>query len=65
MKKTAEVWVGLKSNLCASDRLRYSISRKVAIQRLATLGLAVTGIGGDVCSSAVEPTAATVFVQKV
>ena len=39
--------------------------RTVAIQTLATLGLVVTGISGDVYSSAVGPTAVTVFVQKI
>ena len=39
--------------------------RTVAIQALATLGLAVTGISGDVYTSAVGPTAVTVFVQKI
>jgi len=37
----------------------------IAIQTLATLGLAVTGISGDVYTSAVGPTAVTVFVQKI
>jgi len=39
--------------------------RTVAIQALATLGLTVTGISGDIYTSAVGPTAVTVFVQKV
>jgi hypothetical protein len=39
--------------------------RTVAIQTLATLGLTVTGISGDVYTSAVGPTAVTVFVQKI
>jgi len=39
--------------------------RTVAIQTLATLGLAVTGISGDVYTSAVGTTAVTVFVQKI
>ncbi len=36
--------------------------RTVAIQSLATLGLTVTGMSGDVYTSAVGPTAVTVFV---
>lgn len=39
--------------------------RTVAIQALATLGLTVTGISGDLYTSAVGPTAVTVFVQKI
>ena len=39
--------------------------RTVTIQALATLGLAVTGISGDIYTSAVGPTAVTVFVQKI
>ncbi len=39
--------------------------RTLAIQALATLGLTVTGISGDVYTSAVGPTAVTVFVQKI
>ncbi len=39
--------------------------RTVAIQTLATLGLTVTGISGDLYTSAVGPTAVTVFVQKI
>ncbi len=39
--------------------------RTVAIQALATLGLTVTGISGDIYTSAVGPTAVTVFVQKI
>ena len=39
--------------------------RTVAIQALATLGLTVTGISGDIYTSAVGPTAVTVFVQKL
>jgi hypothetical protein len=39
--------------------------RTVIIQTLATLGLVVTGISGDVYTSAVGPTAVTVFVQKI
>ncbi len=39
--------------------------RTVAIQTLATLGLTITGISGDVYTSAVGPTAVTVFVQKI
>jgi hypothetical protein len=39
--------------------------RTIAIQTLATLGLVVTGISGDVYTSAVGPTAVTVFVQKI
>jgi hypothetical protein len=39
--------------------------RTVAIQTLATLGLTVTGVSGDVYTSAVGPTAVTVFVQKI
>ncbi len=39
--------------------------RTIAIQTLATLGLAVTGISGDVYTSAVGPTTVTVFVQKI
>ncbi len=39
--------------------------RTVAIQALATLGLTVTGISGDVYTSVVGPTAVTVFVQKI
>ena len=39
--------------------------RTVAIQALATLGLVVTGISGDVYTSAVGPAAVTVFVQKI
>jgi len=39
--------------------------RTVAIQALASLGLVVTGISGDVYVSAVGPTAVTVFVQKI
>jgi len=39
--------------------------RTVAIQALATIGLVVTGISGDVYTSAVGPTAVTVFVQKI
>ena len=39
--------------------------RTVAIQALATLGLVVTGMSGDVYTSAVGPTAVTVFVQKI
>ncbi len=36
--------------------------RTVAVQALATLGLTLTGISGDVYTSAVGPTAVTVFV---
>ncbi len=39
--------------------------RTVAIQALATLGLTVTGISGDVYTSAMGPTAVTVFAQKI
>jgi ABC-type uncharacterized transport system YnjBCD substrate-binding protein len=39
--------------------------RTVAIQTLATLGLTITGISGDVYTSAVGPTTVTVFVQKI
>jgi len=39
--------------------------RTVAIQALATLGLTVTGISGDVYTSAVGPTAVMVFLQKI
>jgi hypothetical protein len=39
--------------------------RTVAIQTLATLGLTVTGVSGDIYTSAVGPTAVTVFVQKI
>jgi hypothetical protein len=39
--------------------------RTVAIQTLAALGLVGTGISGDVYTSAVGPTAVTVFVQKI
>ncbi len=39
--------------------------RTVAIQTLATLGLTVTGVSGDVYTSVVGPTAVTVFVQKI
>jgi hypothetical protein len=39
--------------------------RTVTIQTLATLGLTVTGISGDVYTSAVGPTAVTIFVQKI
>ena len=39
--------------------------RTVAVQALATLGLTLTGISGDVYTSAVGPTAVTVFVQKI
>ncbi|MCJ7559578.1 hypothetical protein MUO79_03035 [Candidatus Bathyarchaeota archaeon] len=39
--------------------------RTVVIQALATLGLTVTGVSGDVYTSAVGHTAVTVFVQKI
>ena len=39
--------------------------RTVVIQALATLGLTVTGVSGDVYTSAVGSTAVTVFVQKI
>lgn len=39
--------------------------RTIVIQTLATLGLTVTGISGDVYTSVVGPTAVTVFVQKI
>jgi hypothetical protein len=39
--------------------------RTVVIQALATLGLIVTGVSGDVYTSAVGLTAVTVFVQKI
>jgi hypothetical protein len=37
----------------------------VVIQALATLGLTVTNVSGDVYTSVVGPTAVTMFVQKI
>ena len=52
----------------ASQNNSFSVKkfiRTVAIQTLATLGLTITGISGDVYTSAVGPTTVTVFVQKI
>ena len=52
----------------ASQEKPFSVKRfvrTVAIQTLATLGPTVTGISGDVYTSAVGPTAVTLFVQKI
>jgi hypothetical protein len=64
------VGVGIAYGLIgyASQEKPFSVRRfvrTVAIQTLATLGLTVTGISGDFYTSAVGPTAITVFVQKI
>ena len=55
--------IGYASQNCSFNGRKFP--RTVAIQTLATLGLTITGISGDVYTSAVGPTAVTVFIQKI